>query len=310
MNTNTNEYKKLLIDNKKLPLIDPNFLIDIFIRFIIIASIFYILYKYYLVDTTINNFYKILENKLNLYIPSFKNVTKAYPTIFNQINDIITEYINYTNTLPSTQNSKNNDTNMMIIFITMVLVLFLIISIIIYITNGIKFIDYKNVFYSIIFNILFITLSQFTLFYVIYEYIDPIKIYNLFYYNYKIDPTQSPIDTNLSTLSNAQLQLNQLIKQYNTLEIPLSNSYVNTPEPLILSSTTTSTVFIFMIIFLCIFIIMLILSIVNYIVIYNGYNISSNILPFTNISFAIYIMITCVSFIAFIILLLMILNSF
>ena len=301
MNTNTNEYKKLLIDNKKLPLIDPNFLIDIFIRFIIIASIFYILYKYFLIDITINNFYNIFENKFNLYIPMFKNITQSYPTIFNQINNTITEYINYTNTLPSTENSKNNDTNMMIIFITMVLVLFLIISIIIYMTNGINFIDYKNVFYSIIFNILFISLSQFILFYVIYKYVDPIKIYNLFYHNYTIDPSQSPTDPNLLN------QLSDLIKQYNTLHNPHSNSNVNTPEPLLLSSST-GTVFILMSMSLCIFIIMLILSIINYIVIYNGYNIDNNIIPFTNISFAIYIMIMCISFIAFIILLLMIIN--
>ena len=41
--------------NKKFNLLEPNFLIDIYIRFILISTLFYILYKYFLIDITIDN---------------------------------------------------------------------------------------------------------------------------------------------------------------------------------------------------------------------------------------------------------------
>ena len=281
---------------KTIDFLNPNVLIDIYIRFVIIASIFYILYKYFLIDITINNIFKLMKTQIEIYIPNFKNFKINNIDIFNQINNYMTNYVSELKKAPTTANSNINDTNMIIIFATMIVSLFLILCLIIFLTNGYKYISFPNIFYSAIFNIIFMTSSQFMLFYFIYSYLDPIKIYSFFYYNYDIKPVvadKSKTPTPPIPIINPDI-LNPLGSQTSS-------------QSVIFNSTTTGTIFIFICIFICIFIIMFVLSILNYFIVYNNYNIGNSILPFTKISFVIYIMITCVSFIVFIMLLLLLL---
>ena len=286
----------------QIDFINPNVLIDIYIKFVIVASIFYILYKYYLIDITIDNMYKLLNTKFDIYVPSLKNIIKKNQDIFNNINDFMTNYRNKLSNLPSKVDSSINDTNMIIIFSTMVVSLLLIICVIIYLTNGYNNINFKSIVYSIFFNLLFIILSQFILFYVIYTFIDPIKIYNFFYYDYDIKPidTTTPIP---STIEDAQSILETQMKNLK-IKKPISEN----EQSLIIDSQKIGTIYIFNIIFICIFIIMFVLSLLNYLIVYNNYKIGSSIIPFTQFSLIIYIIIGCLSLLIFIILLILLLN--
>ena len=274
-------------DIKQLNVLNPNLLIDVYVKFVIISSIFFILYKYYLIDTTLNNIYEIIQTKIDIYVLELQNIKKNNMQIFSQLNDYMTNYSNQLKSLPSTANTYINDTNMVIIFATMIISLFIILCVIIYLSNGYNNINFINIIYSIIFNSIFIILSQFILFYVIYSYIDPIKIYNLFYYDYDIksdEPTPTGAKNPETTKSNTNSQ------------------------SIIINSAKTGTIFIFLVMFICISIIMFVLSILNYLIVYNNYNIGNSIIPFTKFSLLIYILITCVSLLAFIILLIFILN--
>ena len=102
--------------NKNFNLLDPNFLIDIYIRFILIATVFYILYKYFLIDITIDNIIISLQKKINIYVPNFQNLKKNNESAFKEINNYFTNYVNNLNTLPSTAKPNVNDLNMAIIF--------------------------------------------------------------------------------------------------------------------------------------------------------------------------------------------------
>jgi hypothetical protein len=288
----------------QIDFINPNVLIDIYIKFVIVASIFYILYKYYLIDITIDNMYKLLNTKFDIYVPSLKNIIVKNQLIFNNINDFMTNYRNKLATLPSKVDSSINDTNMIIIFSTMVVSLLLIICVIIYLTNGYNNINFKSIVYSIFFNLLFIILSQFILFYVIYTFIDPIKIYKFFYYDYDI----KPIDTTTpapSTLEDAESILKTQLENLK-IKKPISKN----EQSLIIDSQRIGTIYIFNIIFICIFIIMFVLSLLNYLIVYNNYKISSSIIPFTQFSLIIYIILGCLSLLIFIILLILLLNYF
>ena len=384
----------VLLDNvfQKIDYFDPNVLIDIYIKFVIISSIFYILYKYYLIDITVNNIFELLQKKLNIYLPSFKNIKQNNSTVFTLIDKFLNDYINTLNDKPSTANSTINDTNMIIIFVTLIVSLFVILCMIIFISNGYKYIDFKNVGYSLLFNIIFISLSQFIVFYVLYKYIDPLQIYNIFFYNYVINPIAPeitlpeitlpeitlpseitlpeitlPLEITLpseitlpnkiklgssntsTTVSNATSanatasttkassvttkassvtnkasaitkasttdKLNSLKNKAVSLvapkySIPNLNSLgpQSTPQPVIINSTYTGTLFIFINIFIFIFIIMFILTILNYLVVYNNYNVGNRIIPFTRLSLVVYIILTFVSLSSFIILLLLLMN--
>jgi len=271
---------------------DPNFLIDIYIRFVIIATIFFILYKYYLINITINNLLKLFETQIQIYLLKFQNLKKSNQTLFTYINNYFTKYINELNNTPSIINSKINDTNMIVIFVTMLLILLIIICILIYVFDGINKINFKNIFYSLIFNILFITITQFILFYIIYTYIDPITLYSFFYYDYDIKPV--PIE---------EIQVQELL-QYKIVSISKDSS-----QTLLINSSKTGTLFIFVNLSICVFIVMFILSIVNYLILYNNYSIEKNIIPFTKISLYIYIICTLVSFFIFIMLLLVLVKQ-
>jgi hypothetical protein len=182
--------------------------------------------------------------------------------------------------------------------------LLLIICVIIYLTNGYNNINFKSIFYSIFFNLLFIILSQFILFYVIYTFIDPIKIYKFFYYDYDIKPidTTTPIP---STLEDAESILKTQLENLK-IKKPISEN----EQSLIIDSQKIGTIYIFNIIFICIFIIMFVLSLLNYLIVYNNYKIGSSIIPFTQFSLIIYIILGCLSLLIFIILLILLLNYF
>ena len=138
----------------EIDFINPNVLIDIYIKFIIIASIFYILYKYFLIDITINNMYKLLNDKLNIYTPKIKKIKEKNKLIFDRINNFMINRSNKLKNLPQNKDSKINDTNIIIIFVTMILSLFIIIAGIIYLTNGYNNINFINIGYSILFNLI------------------------------------------------------------------------------------------------------------------------------------------------------------
>jgi len=320
----------ILLDNvfQKIDYFDPNVLIDIYIKFVIIASIFYILYKYYLIDITINYIFELLDKKLIIYLPSFKNIKQNNSSVFTQIDNFLKNYINTLNNQPSTANSTINDTNMIIIFATLIISLFGILCTIIFISNGYKYIDFKNVGYSLLFNIIFISLSQFIVFYVLYRYIDPLQVYNLFYYNYVINPIKPnitlPPDITLPpkiTLQPEIITTASITDELNGIKtnsvslvapqfsIPNVNPLNNqSTQPVIINSTYTGTLFIFINIFIFVFIIMFILSILNYLVIYNNYNVGNRMIPFTELSLLIYIILTLVSLLGVIILLLLLMN--
>jgi len=279
--------------NKNFNLLNPNFLIDIYIKFVLIATVFYILYKYFLIDIIINNIIILLQKKINIYLPNFQNLKKNNEFAFKEINNYFTNYKNNLNTLPSTANPNVNDLNMAIIFSTMIVSLLIILFTIIYITDEYSNINYKNIGYSFLFNILFIGISQFILFYVIYSYIDPIALYKIFYTNYDIKPVVPDINVLLETNFNKLIELESL------------NPINYTNQTSIVNSSSTASIYIFINIFICICIITFVLSIINYLVLYNNYSITNSIIPFTKLSLYIYMIITFVSFILFIILLLL-----
>ena len=306
--TISNVSSKVIKEINQIDFINPNVLIDIYIKFIIIASIFYILYKYFLIDITINNMYKLINSKLGIYVPTLKKIKEKNKLIFDRINNFMINRSNKLKNLPQNKDSKINDTNIIIIFVTMILSLFIIIAGIIYLTNGYNNINFINIGYSILFNLIFIILSQFILFYVIYSFIDPIQIYKFFYYDYDIKPvntispeTINPIinDNDISTPTN----IPSILLQDEKLKLIDKNN-----QPIIINSKKIGIIYIYTIIFICIFIFTLLLSIINYLIIYNNYKINSSIFPFTQLSLIIYTLISCFSLIIFIILLILLFN--
>jgi len=275
---------KVIKQINQIDFVNPNVLIDIYIKFIIIASCFYIIYKYYIIDMTIDNIYKFIFSKFEIYKPTLKNIRDKNKIIFDSITNFMINYSNKLKNLENTKNSKVNDTNIIIIFVTMIISLFIIIAGIIYITNGYNNINFINIGYSIIFNLIFIVLSQFILFYAIYSLIDPVKLYKFFYYNYDINPIN------------------------NNLESKKLDVQDKTTESIIINSNKTGIIYIFTILFICIFIFTLLLSIINYLIIYKNYKINNSIIPFNKLSFIIYIIISFFSLIILIILLILLLN--
>jgi len=295
----------------EIDFINPNVLIDIYIKFIIIASIFYILYKYFLIDITINNMYKLLNDKLNIYTPKIKKIKEKNKLIFDRINNFMINRSNKLKNLPQNKDSKINDTNIIIIFVTMILSLFIIIAGIIYLTNGYNNINFINIGYSILFNLIFIILSQFILFYVIYSFIDPIQIYKFFYYDYDIKPDNTISSETINSIINGETisvptnisSISSITLQDEKLKLIDKNN-----QPIIINSKKIGIIYIYTIIFICIFIFTLLLSIINYLIIYNNYKINSSIFPFTQLSLIIYTLISCFSLIIFIILLILLFN--
>ena len=295
----------------EIDFINPNVLIDIYIKFIIIASIFYILYKYFLIDITINNMYKLLNDKLNKYITKIKKIKEKNKLIFDRINNFMINRSNKLKNLPQNKDSKINDTNIIIIFVTMILSLFIIIAGIIYLTNGYNNINFINIGYSILFNLIFIILSQFILFYVIYSFIDPIQIYKFFYYDYDIKPDNTISSETINSIINGETisvptnisSISSITLQDEKLKLIDKNN-----QPIIINSKKIGIIYIYTIIFICIFIFTLLLSIINYLIIYNNYKINSSIFPFTQLSLIIYTLISCFSLIIFIILLILLFN--
>ena len=295
----------------EIDFINPNVLIDIYIKFIIIASIFYILYKYFLIDITINNMYKLLNDKLNIYTPKIKKIKEKNKLIFDRINNFMINRSNKLKNLPQNKDSKINDTNIIIIFVTMILSLFIIIAGIIYLTNGYNNINFINIGYSILFNLIFIILSQFILFYVIYSFIDPIQIYKFFYYDYDIKPDNTISSETINSIINGETisvptnisSISSITLQDEKLKLIDKNN-----QPIIINSKKIGIIYVYTIIFICIFIFTLLLSIINYLIIYNNYKINSSIFPFTQLSLIIYTLISCFSLIILIILLILLFN--
>ena len=253
--------------NLKEVIIDPNFLIDILIRFILLSSLIYILYKFFLIDMTINYIIKAFQSHIDIYSNQIQDLKLQNKDYLNYSINTILESINVIK--KSSIDTKTNDNNMMIIYFTMCFTFIIVVIGIIYMLNTIPYINYKNIFYSLIINTIFITVSQLLFFYLIYIYIDPIKVYNLLNFNYTIT---NPSATN--TLPNNQT-------------LPDSKVPQNTST----SELILRFIIIFIILFICLFILF---SIISYV-----YKISLNI----------YIILSIIFILVFIILLLLFINQ-
>ena len=279
-------------------IIDPNFLIDILIKFILLSSYVYLLYKYFLIDITVNYVIDAFQHHINIYLNKIQDLKSKNKDFLNIIINNILSTINSTKSTPI--NKTSNDNNMMTIYFSMCSSVIVIVLSIIYISNTQSYINYKNMFYSLIVNIIFITISQVFFFYLIYSYIDPIKFYNLLYHDYTITKS-SPI-INSGTTNTTPSQLQQLQQLFMTPDSSFNTSSVNYQ---IINSQTATAIFIFIIIFICLTILFAIISYLNYLVVYKYYTNLNIILPLNKISLPIYIILSIIFLIGFIVLVLL-----
>ncbi len=91
-------------------LFEPNLLIDILIRFILISSLIYILYKFFLVDMTISHLIKQYSRHLEIYLTNFKINTSQIISP-QDINIFLSDQINSLINLPANNNPTINDRN-------------------------------------------------------------------------------------------------------------------------------------------------------------------------------------------------------
>ena len=327
-------------------LLDPNFLIDIWIKFVLVSSLIYILYKFFLVDMTLEHIINQVSSHLNIYIGKLKeqNINTEY--LNKQMDNIILDY----QSAKSTKNSDTNDINFAIIYSSMVISITITVVGIIFFTGGYKLINYSNILYNILFSIIALVVSQLLFFYLVYSYIDPIKIYKIFYYDYLINNNET-VTTNTSTVSNTtktttalatttttteqlpsqrlKFYYDYLINNNETVTTNTSNNSnttstleTTTTEQLpsqrlnntsattesIITTSGTATIFIFMIIFVSFFIISAVIITLNILVLYTNYNIPKIIIPTNNFTLPIYSLIGFIFLFLFIILLLLLLK--
>jgi hypothetical protein len=281
-----------LVHNDELAI----FLIDIFIRLLLIAGLFYILYKFYFIDTTINNLYNLFLGHANIYLDKIGTLNQIFPlkivydALINEINSLNNNRV--ANKKAADIIEKDNDNNFMAIFISIIVGVFVIFALIIGYTGTYRLLNISNVYISFVFNIIFLIVSQLLFFYFVYPYIDPIQISTIFYYNYLITPP-----TNLQQIQNQILQKQQITNQQN---IVLSQQ--------LLSSKNTSLIFSFMLISAAVFLILAILTVISYLSLYNNVKLPYLVIPITHNTLLIYSLLTFVALAAFIILLLVLLN--
>lgn len=304
---------KDLIDTHVL--IEPNFLLDVLIKFILIASFIYILYKYFLVDMTVKYVISSIKAHVKIYasgLNDFLNTLKMK----QQFVDELQNQSKIMSKLPSTVNSTINDTNFMIIYVTFLVVLTLLIGSIIFITGGYKKINYENVIFNIILNMSLIVVSQVVFFYLVYSYFDPIKLYKFFYNNdnYKyVKPTTTTTATTTTTdktttitTKNSNTKPNSINNNENATE---TSNLDNNPRETIIQSKSTATIYVLLLIFLVLFILFSIITICGVLIKYYGYSsinmFISNLIPFNKITLSIYGILSSIFLFGFIIMMLL-----
>ena len=299
---------------------NPNFMTDILIRFSIIACGVYVLYKYYIIDFTIELVISRFFEHIDLYINKQETITNKN-VIFNIIIEFIdSKLLNLEALNLTSSKSTVNDNNMIIILAIMMSVLTMIVVVIMLFTRNYTNISYKLIFYELLFNVIIIVISQVLFYYFIYYNIDPIKIYTLLYYDYNIVPvipklSQIPqvigINTPIS-IQNAKNLQQILLQSLDTNKI-LQQPQILKPNIIdnsFLSNQKSIVIFSFTIILAFLFIIFVIISFINYSNIYNNSMFFQNtIIPLNQISLYIYILLSIICLIGFIILLLLLLSK-
>lgn len=200
---------------------DSHFMINILIRFILLSSLIYILYKNYLVDLTIKYIISAFEKHLDFYISDISIINSIIPI------DIIISYINI-NILKLTSNSSGvdttqNDNAMLIIYVSMISIVVFTVVVILVITGGYKSLNIRNITFDILINLSVIISSQIVFFYLVYSYIDPIKIYNLLY-NFQLNDS---IITKTKELINKINNITTLTIDQQTAAIAIEKNIVS-----------------------------------------------------------------------------------
>jgi len=269
MNKNYNYFEDI-----KDTLFEPNLLIDILIRFILISSLIYILYKFFIVDITISHLINQYTKHLEIYLPNFK-INTSHVISPEDINIYLTNKLNSLINLPANNNPDTNDKNFSIIYTTFIVGLLILTIIIIILSGGFRLINYKNIGYTFLFNIVFIIISQLLFFYLIYSYIDPWTIYKLFYYDYILNEP------------NTQSKIGPETTQTNTKEL---NTIINTDRDknILIDSQKTATIYAFLVIFMLLTIIFLIIIVLNLLLVYKKYRIYEILIPLSKFTLPIY----------------------
>jgi hypothetical protein len=304
----------------KTILFEPNFLLDILIRFLMISSFLYILYKYFIIDMTINYIIAQVPIHFNIYASRFKTVISEFIGLDN-IYSYTNDQLNKLSNSPSTANPTVNDSNFAIIYGSMVGMLSVLIITVIVITGGYKHINYNNIIYNIILNLVIFVASQLVFFYLIYSYIDPLAFYKLLYFDYFINssattttapnqvlakqPTTAQSGIISTTTSSNALAQNKNIPNSNLINLTnTSNS-----QDILLDSSGIATIFVFTMIFLVLLIIFIIITVLNLLSVYTNFNLMKLLIPLNINSLPIYSIITISLLFLFIILLLLLLRK-
>lgn len=294
-------------------LIDPNFLLDILVKFILVASFIYILYKYFLIDMTINYSLDQIRSHISIYETEFKAFIK---TLIDQ-----QELINYLNTQsdklsnqPSTKDSKANDTNFAIILATCLIVSTILVFVILLITGGYKTINYDTLIYNIVLNIVILVVSQLVFFYLVYSYFDPVKLYKFFYYNYIITKQPpAPTTTTPTTTKSPFGTKNPAFTLATTTTIfgsttTTASQVPITPRETIIKTSNDASIYIFLVIFVLLFIIFSIITVLNILIVHYNYSLPNSIIPMNGLTVYIYGILACICMFLFIIMTLVITN--
>jgi hypothetical protein len=275
------------------------FLFDIFIRLLLIAGLFYVLYKIYLIDMTIENLYSLFIKHINIYLDRIASLDNIFS--LRVVTDSITNQINGLNNSRE-QNKKdaeaianNNDNNFMAVFITVVGGILILFTMIIVYTGTYKHLTLRNMMTSFIFNLIFIIISQLIFFYFVYAYMDPIQFATVFYYNY---------DLYLPRIQDPILALQQ--QQQQQPQLVANNTSVL--ESQLINSQNTAVLFSGMLLCALAFFVLAILAIINYLVVWNNMNLPYLVIPLSGKSFMIYTLLASIAFMGFIMLLLIVLN--
>lgn len=201
---------------------DSHFMINILIRFILLSSLIYILYKNFLVDLTIKYIISAFEKHIDFYIPDIPIINSIIPinNVILDITDRITSLISSSSDIDTTQ----NDNAMLIIYVSMISIVVFTVAVILVITGGYKSLNIRNITYDILINITVIILSQIVFFYLVYSYIDPIKIYNLLYFNFQLN---DPITIQAKTLVNNINNMTTLTTNQQTAAIDIEKQIIS-----------------------------------------------------------------------------------
>lgn len=157
--------------------------LDVAVKFIIFASLIYLLYKFFIIDLTIKY---ILDNAPS-HIAIYKSKLLELASL-DKINAYLDTLIEEYSAAENNADPSTNDANMMIIFITMIFLVFIIALFVIIYFGDITDINLHALFYNNLFTIVLLVVSQLLFFYIIYQYFDPIILYKVLYQPYNVIP--------------------------------------------------------------------------------------------------------------------------